>query len=67
MITSKGLSFIDSEKLSPFSCKNGHQIYQVAKRTSDSLIHSLDFEVKEEEAIIWGSVIDYSSGDSAGD
>jgi hypothetical protein len=56
MITSKALSFIDSDKLSPFASKG--EVYQVM--SSNEVIHTLEFEIKEEESLIYGSVLDYS-------
>ena len=56
LITSKALSFIDSEKLALFASKG--DIYQVAASTE--VIHRVEFEIKEEESLIYGSVLDYS-------
>jgi hypothetical protein len=58
LITSKALAFIDGNKLSPFASKG--EVYQVVSSTE--VIHAVEFEIKEEESLIYGSVLDYSQG-----
>ena len=56
LITSKALNFIDSDKLAPFASKG--EVYQVM--ASNEVLHSVEFEIKEEEGLIYGNVLDYS-------
>ena len=62
LLTTQALKFIDDGKLSPFT--SNAKIYQVAG-TSEEVVYSVEFEIKEEEAMFYASIIDYSQGEIA--
>jgi hypothetical protein len=58
MLTTQALKFIDSGKLSPFQGNFG-KVYQV-KSASSEVVYSVEFNIEEDEGMIYASIVDYS-------